>query len=91
MSIKANLLKRLEEAEKRIIPSNIDVVVFIEETEESGTYRVRQNVYHGRKSHNRDYIEIWNVKASSAQEVADSYQPPEGCENPLIFMYDFGE
>lgn len=91
MSIKAKLLKRLEEAEKKIIPSDIDVMVFIEETEEAGTYRVQQNVYHGRESHKRDYIESWNVKASSAQEVADSYQPPEGCKEPLIFMYDFGE
>lgn len=91
MSISAKLLRRLEEAEKRIVPSEIDVMVFIEETAEKGVYHVQENVYHGTKNHTRDYIKQWDVKASSAREVAENYEPPEGCKEPLIFMYDYGE
>ena len=91
MSIKAKLLKRLDEAEKKIKPSDIDVIVFIEETEEAGTYSVQQNIYHGREGHRKDSVETWTVKATSAKEVADSYTPPEGCKEHLIFMRDFGE
>ena len=87
MSIKAKLLKRLEKAEKKIIPGSIDVFVFIEESEEPGTYNVHQIIYRGD---NQERTETC-VKASNAQEVADNYRPPEECKEPLIFKYDFGK
>ena len=86
MSIRAKLLRRLEEAEKRVIPKGIDVIVFIEETEEKGVYMVQQNIY-GSDSCNHD---SWKIKASSTKEVAENYQQPAGCKEPLIFMHDFG-
>ena len=90
MSIKARLLKRLEDAEKKIIPKKINVIVFIEETKEAGIYKVQQNLYYGADSIKKDSIDQWNVKASNAQEIADNYKAPNGCNEPLIFMYDFG-
>ena len=89
MSIRAKLLRRLEEAEKRGIPKGIDVIVFIGETEEKGLYMVQQHIY-GSDSCNHDSINSWKIKASSTKEVAENYQSPEGCKEPLIFMYDFG-
>lgn len=86
--LNVHLLKRLEEIEKRMVPKNIDVMVFIEESVVEGSYQVQQNVYRGNGT---VCIDKWNIKASSAQEVADQYQPPEGCKEPMIFMYDFGE
>lgn len=91
MSIKGNLLKRLEKAEKRIIPNGIDVMVFIKETAEKGVFQVQQNVYYRNKYRARDSVKKWNVEASSIQEVADKYQPPEGCNEPILFLIDYRE
>ena len=47
MSIKAGLLKRLEEAEKKILPGEIAAFVIIKPTEEKGVFSVSEAVYFG--------------------------------------------
>lgn len=87
MAIKDNILKRLEKAEKRCIPKDVECIVFIEETEKRGVYVLKENIYTRSGCHSRHEV----INASSAQEVADNYKQPEGCKEPLVFVVDYGE
>jgi hypothetical protein len=89
MSIKAKLLKRLEEAEKKILPGEIAAFVIIKPTDEKGVYSVSEAVYFGEGGHKEDYTGTWTVKAENLQEAADSYKPPEGCKEPLKFIINY--
>lgn len=85
MAIKNDILKRLEKAEKRCIPKDLDCMVFIEDTEEKGVYTLKENIYTKKGCRSR----IETIKANNAQEIADNYKPPEGCKEPLVFMVDY--
>lgn len=89
--MKQGILKRLENIEKRMIPKDVDAIVFIEEGKEPGTYTVLEHVYHGGERNMKDTSRAWELKAGSASEAASMYEPPEGCKEPIVFIYDFGE
>lgn len=89
--MKQSILKRLADIEKRVIPKDVDALVFVEKGNESGTYTIQENVYHGGKNQLKDTVKKWTVSAHSAKEAAKLYVPPEGCKEPIIFIYDFGE
>lgn len=81
-----NVLKRLEKAEQEVIPKDLNVVVFIEESDTNGIFNLQENIY--RK--NRVDVRKEKIKASNAQEIAANYVPPDGCKEPLIISYDYG-
>ena len=89
MSIKANLLKRLEEAEKKILPGEIAAFVIIKPTDKEGVFSVSEAVYFGEGGHRKDYAEAWTVKAENLQGAADSYKPPEGCKDPIKLLINY--
>lgn len=85
--MKSSILKRLEAAEKKMIPKDVDVIVYIEETDRKGIFKLQESVYAG-KSYRQT---IKEVEGQSVHDVADEYEPPTGCREPIIFLMDLGE
>ena len=86
MSIKKNLIKRLEEFEKKLLPGEMVDFVFIQETDKPGIFSLSHTVSFGEGGTDKDYKETWEVKAENAEEVAERYNPPDGCKEVLKFI-----
>lgn len=85
------LLKRLENIEKIMIPKDADVIVFIEEAEEPGKYTIDERVYYGEKGHLKDTFNKWTIEAGNIEEAFETYTPPKGCKELIVFLHNIEE
>lgn len=89
---KSQIRKTLQEVECILQNSKrVTVFAFVEETEKLSQFHIKENTcYPSGKCQVREF-DVDAESATKASEIYHSMYVPEGCEEVIVFLLDFGE
>lgn len=83
------VLCEVKDMERKLIPQGASVIVFVQESDTHGIYTITERIYN--MCNQKDELNVFEIQAGSLKEASDKYIPPEGCKEPLVFLFDYGE